>query len=459
MPALYSFSSGRISHLPQGPVRFALRTAPALAVAAVIIGVVAFLAYATRTDWLLRPGADGPATHPLTALSIAILGVGAFVALRPGRAYAALVPAILVLGITLARLSVLVTGDWTAFSALTPFPNTLANHGGAPVLMGTNTATTLLLAGIAMVFRSQRRLKTAQAVAFAATSIPLVALTGYIYGISSFYGQMAPVTIVGTLSASLGILLSTAHRGMLSGLLSPWPAGRLARMQIGILTGAYFLLGFMICHLHVNAEPKYFAVETILMSFVVVIVIGYSANIYERFDRGRRQAEYDREEAATRDFLTGFRNRRSFFAEAEKFWARDTSQTNLISAVMIDIDHFKAINDRFGHDAGDSVLQWIGSFLPPKLGSSAVLARIGGEEFAVLLPGAELENAKSLAETIRRQIAEADLSEIVPGLDRITASIGVATGSRKTHGVRRLLAEADAALYRAKDAGRNRTAI
>jgi diguanylate cyclase (GGDEF)-like protein len=428
-------------------------------VAAVIIGVVAFLAYATRTDWLLRPGSDGPATHPLTALSIAFSGVGAFVALRRGWPYAALVPAILVIGITLARLSVLVSGDWTAFQALTPFPDILANHAGAHVRMGTNTAVTLLLTAIAVLFRSQRRLKTAQAVAFAATSIPLVALTGYIYGISSFYGQMAPVTIVGTLSASLGILLSTAHRGMLSGLLSPWPAGQLARMQIGILTGAYFLLGFIICHLHVNAQPKYFAVETILMSFVVVIVIGYSANIYERFDRGRRQAEHDREEAANRDFLTGFRNRRSFFAEAEKFWARENSQTSPVSALMIDIDYFKAINDGFGHEAGDSILRWIGSFLPPKLGSSAVLARIGGEEFAVLLPGVELKNARFLAETIRCQIAEADLGEIVPGLDRITASIGVATGSRKTHGVRRLLAEADAALYRAKDAGRNRTEV
>lgn len=459
MPALYRFSSGRVSHLPQGPVRFSLKTAPALALAAIIIGVVAFIAYVMQTDWLLRPSSDGPGTHPLTALSIAFLGAGAFVALRPGRAYAALVLAILVIGITLARLSVWVSGDWTVFDALTPFPDILAHHSGAPILMGTNTALTLLVTAIAMAFRGQRRLKTAQAVAFLATSIPLVALTGYIYGISSFYGQMAPVTIVGTFCASVAVLLSTAHRGMLSGLLSPWPAGRLARLQIGILTGGYFLLGFIICQLHLNTEPKYFAIETILMSFVVVIVIGYSANTYERFDRGRRQAEYDREEAASRDFLTGFRNRRSFFAEAEKFWALENSQTNLISAIMIDIDHFKAINDSFGHDAGDSVLRWIGSFLPPKLGPSAVLARIGGEEFAVLLPAVGLNDAKFLAETLRCQIAEADLSEVVAGLHRITASIGVATGSRKTHGIRRLLAEADAALYRAKDAGRNRTEV
>jgi diguanylate cyclase (GGDEF)-like protein len=440
-------------------VRFSLTTAPALAVVATTIGIVAFATYATRTDWLLRQSSRGPATHPLTALSIAFLGVGALFALRRGRTYVALVLAILVIGITLARLSVLVSGDWTAFQALTPFPNILADHAGAPIRMGANTAVTLLLAAIAMLFRSQRKLKTAQIVALAATSIPLVGLTGYIYGISSFYGQMAPLTIAGALCASLGILLSTAHRGLLRGLLSPWPAGRLARMQICILTGAYFLLGFIICRMHLNAEPRNFAVETVLMSFLVIIVIGFSANIYERLDQGRRQAEHDREEAATRDFLTGFRNRRSFFAEAEKFWNTDNNQTSPISALMIDIDHFKAINDGFGHDAGDSILRWIGSFLPRKMASSAVIARIGGEEFAVLLPGAELNDAKLLAETIRCQIAEADLSEIVSGLDRITASIGIATGSRKTHGVRRLLAEADAALYRAKDAGRNRTEI
>jgi diguanylate cyclase (GGDEF)-like protein len=124
---------------------------------------------------------------------------------------------------------------------------------------------------------------------------------------------------------------------------------------------------------------------------------------------------------------------------------------------MIDIDYFKAINDRFGHDAGDSILRWIGSFLPPKVGPSAVIARIGGEEFVVLLPSAELKRAKLLAEAIRCQIAEANLTEIVSGLDRITVSIGIATGTRKTHNVRRLLSEADAALYRAKDAGRNRS--
>jgi diguanylate cyclase (GGDEF)-like protein len=436
----------------------ALKLAPALAIGAALIGVLAFAGYAMQINWLVRPIPSGPATHPLTALSIAFLGVGAFLALRRRRSYSGLVLAVLVITISLARLSVALTGDWTAFQILTPFPHILAHdaQAGAPVRMGLNTAATLLLAAIALIFWVQRKPKLAQSAAFAATAFPLVALDGYLYGISSFHGQMAPTTIAGTLGAAGGILLSTAHRGMLRGILSPWPAGRIARLQIGILTGAYFLLGFVICRLKLTADLKNFAVETILMSFVIVVVIGYSASVYERLDQSRRQAEQAREQAAMQDFLTGLRNRRSFFAEAEKFWSADESRATPISVLVIDIDHFKTINDRFGHDAGDAILRWIGSDLPRKVGSFGVIARMGGEEFVALLPGVDLRKAKQLAETICTRVAEADMSSIVSGLDQITASIGIAAGSRTTHGLRELLAAADAALYRAKAAGRNR---
>ncbi|MCB8881218.1 GGDEF domain-containing protein [Acidisoma cellulosilytica] len=445
------------SHPRQGPVRLALAIAPILAIAATAIGLLVLLGYVTHTSWLWRPLAHGPATHPLTAASLVMIGVAAYLNRRRRGRTIALCLAVAVITIGLARL----TDPWTGgsiFRMLTPFPSILAENlsAGTPIRMGPNTAASLLLSAIAILFQSKHRIGLAQLAAAAAASLPLIGLTGYLDGIATFYGQMAPPTIISTLAASGGILFATAHRGMLRGILSPWPAGRMARIQIGALTGVYLLLGFVVCRLGLENNLKTFATETIFMSFVIVTVIGASATVYERLDRRRRQAEHDFEQAAMVDFLTGLRNRRSFFAEAEAFWAQERDPRNGVGVLLMDIDHFKSINDRFGHDAGDAVLRWIGALLPQQVRGSDIIGRMGGEEFAILLPGADLPAALRLAEAIRAKLAAKDFRDLVPGLPQVTASIGVTAGLRRREPLRALLSTADAALYRAKDAGRNR---
>lgn len=170
-------------------------------------------------------------------------------------------------------------------------------------------------------------------------------------------------------------------------------------------------------------------------------------------ERLREQAEaFERQ--AHEDALTGLANRRAFdsrLAEAVATARRDGAPLCL---ALIDIDYFKRINDRYSHAAGDEALKAISHALRSQSRGASSVARWGGEEFAVLLPGTQLDAGLAAAERLRGAIEAIDCAAFAPGL-KLAASIGVASdagyGSHE-----RLLARADAALYRAKQSGRNR---
>jgi len=124
-----------------------------------------------------------------------------------------------------------------------------------------------------------------------------------------------------------------------------------------------------------------------------------------------------------------------------------------LSLLLLDIDHFKAVNDRHGHDVGDRVLQSVAKRLSTSLRSSDLLARWGGEEFAILLPGTPLKGAATFADRLRAQVAEQRLHGI-----SITVSIGI-SALRPGEGPEALLRRVDAALYHAKNAGRNSVVV
>lgn len=156
---------------------------------------------------------------------------------------------------------------------------------------------------------------------------------------------------------------------------------------------------------------------------------------------------------AETDYLTGLANRRAFERELAQGVTRTTGQ---LAAIAFDIDHFKRINDTYGHAAGDLLLQQLAQRCRELLRPGDRIARIGGEEFAVLADVAQPTDALALAERLRCGIAEAPFAvgptEALP----VTASFGVAVTPRLAEGVPvRLLAQADAALYRAKHRGRN----
>jgi diguanylate cyclase (GGDEF)-like protein len=158
---------------------------------------------------------------------------------------------------------------------------------------------------------------------------------------------------------------------------------------------------------------------------------------------------------AMTDPLTGVHNRRTLAKLADD--AIDEAQRVAcpLSLLAIDVDHFKKINDDFGHDSGDDALLGLVRLMRESLASEAELSRIGGEEFAVLLPGVDEQQASVVAEYLRQHVAGALLSSHGQPL-RLTVSIGVAEIGADTRDLRALLRNADRALYAAKHEGRNR---
>lgn len=158
-------------------------------------------------------------------------------------------------------------------------------------------------------------------------------------------------------------------------------------------------------------------------------------------------------ELATTDSLTGLRNRRAFDHSLALELAIVERHHSPLSLLMLDVDHFKRINDRLGHDAGDQVLQMIGQVLSAGARVIDIVARVGGEEFAVLLPNTGAQGALEVAERMRLAVVQAP-----PGAHGgVTISIGVVT-LQDGETASSLYARADAALYAAKEAGRNRVA-
>lgn len=159
---------------------------------------------------------------------------------------------------------------------------------------------------------------------------------------------------------------------------------------------------------------------------------------------------------ATTDALTGLPNRRAFLSRLALELARlQRREDPCTSVLMIDLDHFKGINDHHGHGAGDAVLIAFGALLSAEMRKVDAAGRLGGEEFAVLLPGSDLAAAGVFAERFRRRLAEMKIDH--GGLClRVTASVGVSALDPSDERPEDALARADQALYRAKAAGRNR---
>jgi diguanylate cyclase (GGDEF)-like protein len=166
--------------------------------------------------------------------------------------------------------------------------------------------------------------------------------------------------------------------------------------------------------------------------------------------------KHEMERLAHTDFLTGLANRRYFMQRLTEETERVKRGNQPMSVLLLDMDSFKRINDTHGHDIGDRVLQVIASVTLEVKRISDVAARIGGEEFAMLLPDTDREGAVKLAQRLRRTINEQMIADARGGPIQVTASIGVATMSQADRGLDHILTHADRALYRAKDAGRNR---
>ena len=231
-------------------------------------------------------------------------------------------------------------------------------------------------------------------------------------------------------------------------LLRRWPA-----IFVPLLHGAVFLFPMLLAGTLpedsgivalASGWMALFALEVMLyvvgMAFIVLVLS------QERAMRVHR-------DAATTDELTGLLNRRGFFTAARELGAREARKRAQVSVMVFDLDHFKTVNDRFGHGIGDETLRLFAATIGSNMRASDIVGRLGGEEFVAILPSTVTE-AAMVANRVREAFQATAVTvagEEVNG----TVSIGVASGEPGAE-VSTMLAAADAALYRAKEGGRNR---
>ncbi len=162
------------------------------------------------------------------------------------------------------------------------------------------------------------------------------------------------------------------------------------------------------------------------------------------------------EQLAHSDMLTGLANRRKFIATAVSELDRNDRYLHTTSLIMFDLDHFKVVNDSYGHETGDAVLRALGNQLGECVRHVDLLARLGGEEFGVLLPEFGLTLAATAAERLRVALEKLEIPLPSGETLRVTGSFGVAERVRSGETVEELMHRADSALYRAKASGRNK---
>lgn len=201
-----------------------------------------------------------------------------------------------------------------------------------------------------------------------------------------------------------------------------------------------------------NVDALTLAIATLVPTIVAPLISHFMVGLLHDVENTRALLH----EAAIRDGLTHAYNRRFFMARLEVEGERAVRQAQPLSVLMIDVDHFKAINDAHGHAAGDRVLAALANSLISTMRPYDLVARYGGEEFVALLPGVDLAQALQIAERVRVAIESMRVEARGPEPLTVTASIGVSSLRSSDASATVTLDRADQAMYRAKHGGRNR---
>ena len=444
-------------------VKAALVLPRPLGVACAIFGFLVLAGYFGGIEDLYRPIADGPATHPLTGLTILLLGLGIRANNRTRAGiWLERLCALIAIWITVLRIGQALSGsDLTSW--MTPFNSVvLADQRlGKSDSMGINTAAMLLSIAVAIGLHSLRMPTCSQIVAFLAVAIPTVSFTGYAYGLEQFYGQMSLLTASAGFGLACAALAMTADHAGLMAILSPYVGGKIARVQA--IAGCVIPIGLgdILVRSFVAGSEKnqsLFGIFVVAICWFIILMVSISAIFHERVDFKRRQSETMLAIAALSDSLTGLPNRRKFFEWGQREIERSQRIRSELWVLMIDLDHFKRINDTAGHAIGDKVLMAVARLLSQSIRKVDLAGRLGGEEFAVLLADSNQQGCERVAESIRKLVE----SLHVAGWTDVHGPITISIGCSKLCGtdtLDRALQAADEALYRAKKSGRNRVVV
>jgi diguanylate cyclase (GGDEF)-like protein len=202
-----------------------------------------------------------------------------------------------------------------------------------------------------------------------------------------------------------------------------------------------------------SATLLYYGLPLSMIAAAVLVALGVADRL-----RDQRRALTDAESRAQIDPLTGVLNRRSFADRLDAACLRAQARGLPITLLFIDLDHFKLINDNFGHAAGDACLKAIIAPIQAELRQSDVIGRYGGEEFVVILSSADVNSAQPIAERIRKRVSDVNIEGYGRPI-RVTCSIGIASSDMLGVWGDQLITQADQAVYQAKRSGRNRVQI
>lgn len=244
--------------------------------------------------------------------------------------------------------------------------------------------------------------------------------------------------------------------------MAPFPAlsqsGLMLAMLLGVTVAHGDLLIVPICVLFVLFQIAYIR-RLIKLRLAQMQAESEKNALLNQLEKTNSELKHANERLARHaltDGLTGLPNRRHFDRSLSNLLARATRRSETFSLVLIDVDQFKRFNDTHGHLAGDGCLAAVGKAMAETIRGTDVIARYGGEEFALLLPQTGADEARALAENLRRAIAAVDLSHLPGSPAPVTASLGIASkAAAETIGAEHLIAQADEALYAAKHEGRD----
>lgn len=277
--------------------------------------------------------------------------------------------------------------------------------------------------------------------------LPLLAL-GHMVGL---YNPVLGVILLG--SVLTGIVLFDFRR-----IVGPFLTMLMAISALAWLTVDYRLEYAPLLRLDPVSKFHISGIWILLMMVASTpFLLGVFTAVWLLLSRWREREEMVRFLSNT-DTLTGLPNRRALFTRIEHELNRARRRGEAVALAMMDIDHFKQVNDTYGHAAGDRVLKQLGESIPHLLRNVDLFGRIGGEEFVILLPDTGREGAKQVLERCREMVASSPVTLEDGRMLNITASFGLSTLDRMTLelGLGDLLELADRALYRAKHQGRNR---
>ena len=326
----------------------------------------------------------------------------------------------------------------------------LTSRGALPGFISIDIANALVLLGYGLTWNGARVFDGRPIRPLLALLAPLTWML--LCRMPDFVGDAAVrIAVASTLLALLAVLTAKEFwRGRGEPLMSRWPiiivllvhAGALVARVPAVLLSSAFRDDFALSRLSFTLLAFGMLLYTVVMAFL-------------QLNMTKERSELKHKINSLVDPLSGVANRRAFLDGATDLLAQQDSEREPLAVLLFDLDHFKLINDQFGHATGDTVLQIFANTATQTLGADILFGRIGGEEFASCLPVGDIDEAYAIADRVRRNFAAA-VARV--GNERLSpsVSVGVTLGYNPRATIADLLAIVDRALYRAKELGRNR---